>query len=63
MTSMIGIQEEEKVEEEDKTMEEERKGGRSCLFNAPHNGRHTVGLTKSSLKNNKLMEEFKGLPN
>lgn len=57
----IGLEERER-EEEDRAMEKDKKDSRSNLFNAPQDSRNALGLVKSILKNNKVVEEFKGLP-
>ena len=58
----FGLQEEE-VEDEDKEMGQEQEEGRSDLFNAAHDSRNALGLIKSILKNNEVVEEFRALPN
>ena len=55
--------EEEKIEDGDKEMGQEEEDGSSDLFNAPHNSRSAVGLIKTILKHNKVVEEFRSLPN
>ena len=55
--------EEEKTEEEYKVIEEDKAEGRSDLFNAPQDLRNARELFKSIVKNNKVVEEFKALPN
>ena len=55
--------EEEKVENKDKELEEEEEEGRSDLFNAPQDSRNTLELSKSILKNNKVVEGFRTIPN
>ena len=63
MAKEIGLEEEE-VEDEDKEMgEEEVEEGRSDLLNALQDSRNALGLIKSILKNNEMVEEFKALPN
>ena len=58
----IGL-EKEKPEDEDKEMEQEEEDRRGDHFNAPQDSRNALGLIKSILKNNKVVEEFKALPN
>ena len=55
--------EEEKKEDEDKEIEEKEVKGRNDLFNVPQDSRNALGLIKSILKNNKVVEEFRALPN
>ena len=55
MAKEIGLAE-AKLEKENKEMEEDKKEGRSDLFNAPQNSRNTLRLIKSILKNKEMVE-------
>ena len=44
-------------------MEEDNEKGRSNLFNALQDSKNTLGLIKSILKNEEVVEEFRSLPN
>ena len=58
----IGL-EEEKIEDEDKEMEEEEEEERSDLLTAPQDSKNVLGLIKSILKNQEVVEEFKAFLN
>ena len=62
MVKEMGL-EEEMIEDEDKEIGQEEEDGRSDLFNAPHDSRTACRLIKSILKNNEVVEAFRGLPN
>ena len=58
----IGL-EKERIEDEEKEIKQEEEDGQSDLFNAPQDSRNALGLIKSILKNNKVVEKFSTLSN
>ena len=58
----IGL-EKERIEDKEKEMKQEEEDGQSDLFNAPQDSRNALGLIKSILKNNKVVEKFSTLSN
>ena len=55
--------EEEKIKDRKKEIEAEEEEGSSNLFTASQDSRNALGLIKSILKNQEVVEPFKALPN
>ena len=62
MANKIAL-EEEKIEDEDKEMEEAEEEERRDLYCAPQDSRNALGLMKRILRNNKVAEVFNAVPN
>ena len=62
MVKEIGLEEED-IKNEEKEMEQEEKERRRDLLNAPQDSRNALGLIKSILKNQEVVEEFRDLSN
>ena len=54
---------EEKIEEDNRVMEQQENDSGSYVFIVPHYGRNVLGWIKSISKNNEAVEELKAFPN